>query len=405
MTNKELWLWITASFGPANKRKWEVMLGYESIESFYSDFLRGNIKALTDDEKSRMKSVTEHKIKQIVYYCNAKGINIYCYDDDEFPQRFKDIFNPPSVLFVLGDISDIDSSVIVSFCGARDLTEYSEKFEKSVVGDLVKSGVLIASGIQVGADMTASFEAYNRGAKNYAVLGCGLEYEYPKGSRDLVNKIAKNGAVISEYFPNHKPRTKDFHFRNRLIAALGLGVVIVQASAKSGSLSIAEFALNQGKDIFVFSPGNVFDPCYEGNIRLLRDGALPVFSARDILNEYKNNYSHRLTFSKRFTDSISSSEINPFERARVKKNNKNGKLTSESKVVITEPDVDYSDLSESSKLIVESLKNKTLLIDEISEITGIDIMSLNLELTELEISGIVKALPGGRYSIKNGATP
>ena len=208
MTNKELWLWITASFGPANKRKWEVMLGYESIESFYSDFLRGNIKALTDDEKSRMMSVTEHKIKQIVYYCNAKGINIYCYDDDEFPQRLKDIFNPPSVLFVLGDISDIDSSVIVSFCGARDLTEYSEKFEKSVVGDLVKSGVLIASGIQVGADMTSSIEAYNRGAKSYAVLGCGLEYEYPKGSRDLVNKIAKNGAVISEYFPNHKPRTK-----------------------------------------------------------------------------------------------------------------------------------------------------------------------------------------------------
>ncbi len=399
MTNKELWLWITVSFGPANKRKWEVMSGFDSIESFYSAFLRGNIRSLTNDEKSRMKGVTEQKVKQIVYYCESKGINIYCYDDDEFPQRFKDIFNPPSVLFVLGDISGIDDSVIVSFCGARELTEYSLMFEKSVVADLVKSGVLIASGIQIGADMEASFEAINRGAKSYAVLGCGHEYEYPKGSRDLVRKIAKNGAVISEYFPNHKPRTKDFHFRNRLLAALGLGVVIVQASAKSGSLSIAEFALNQGKDIFAFSPNNVFDPCYEGNIRLLRDGALPVFSAQDILNEYKNNYSHRLTFSKRFTDSFALDKRNPFEKARSKKTKDINNNSSDEKVLISEPAADFSDLNESGKQIVELLKNKTLLVDEISEATGIDVMSLNLELTELEISGVVKALPGGRYSL------
>ena len=399
MTNKEIWLWITASFGPANKRKWEVMSGYESIESFYSDFLRGNVRSLTNDEKSRMKSVTEQKVKQIVYYCETKGINIYCYDDDEFPQRFKDIFNPPSVLFVLGDITGIDDSVIVSFCGARELTEYSEKFEKSVVADLVKSGVLVASGIQIGADMEASLEAGNRGAKSYAVLGCGFEYEYPKGSRDLVKKIAKNGAVISEYFPNHKPRTKDFHFRNRLLAALGLGVVIVQASAKSGSLSIAEFALNQGKDIFAFSPNNVFDPCYEGNIRLLRDGALPVFGAKDILNEYKNNYSHRLTFSKRFTDSFTLDKRNPFERARGKKNKEIKNTSFDEKALSCEPTAEFSDLSESGKQIVESLKNKTLLMDEISEITGIDVMSLNLELTELEILGVIKALPGGRYSL------
>ncbi len=399
MTNKELWLWITASFGPANKRKWEVMSGFDSIESFYSAFLRGNIRSLTNDEKSRMKGVTEQKVKQIVYYCETKGINIYCYDDDEFPQRFKDIFNPPSVLFVLGDISGIDDSVIVSFCGARELTEYSLMFEKSVVSDLVKSGVLIASGIQIGADMEASFEAINRGAKSYAVLGYGHEYEYPKGSRDIVKKIAKNGAVISEYFPNHKPRTKDFHFRNRLLAALGLGVVIVQASAKSGSLSIAEFALNQGKDIFAFSPNNVFDPCYEGNIRLLRDGALPVFSAQDILNEYKNNYSHRLTFSKRFTDSFTLDKRNPFEKARSKKTKDINNNSSDEKVLISEPAADFSDLNESGKQIVELLKNKTLLVDEISEATGIDVMSLNLELTELEISGVVKALPGGRYSL------
>lgn len=400
MTNKELWLWITASFGPANKRKWEVMSGFESIEAFYSAFVRGNVRSLSADEQSRMMSVTEEKVKQIAYYCAAKGINIYCYDDDEFPQRFKDIFNPPSVLFVLGDITGIDDSVIVSMCGARDLTEYSITFEKNVASDLVKSGVLIASGIQIGADMEASIESVNRGAKSFAVLGCGHEYEYPKGSRNLVKNIAENGAVISEYFPNHKPRTKDFHFRNRLLAAIGLGVVIVQASAKSGSLSIAEFALNQGKDIFVFSPNNVFDPCYEGNIRLLRDGALPVFGAKDILNEYKNNYSHRLTFSKRFTDSFELDKRNPFERARSnkKKDNRNNK-SSDEKAFSVEPTVDFSDISESGKQIVESLKSKTLLADEISDITGIDIMSLNLELTELEILGVVKALPGGRYSL------
>ena len=125
-----------------------------------------------------------------------------------------------------------------------------------------------------------------------------------------------------------------------------------------------------------------------------------MFGAKDILNEYKNNYSHRLTFSKRFTDSFELDKRNPFERARSnkKKDNRNNK-SSDEKAFSVEPTVDFSDISESGKQIVESLKSKTLLADEISDITGIDIMSLNLELTELEILGVVKALPGGRYSL------
>ncbi|MCD7773941.1 MAG: DNA-protecting protein DprA [Ruminococcus sp.] len=403
MTNKELWLWITASYGPANKRKWEVMSGYSSIEEFYSDFVRGNIITLTSEEKARMKGVTEQKVRQIAHYCEVKGINIYCYDDDDFPQRFRDLFNPPSVLFVLGDIKGIDESVIVSFCGSREISEYSQSFEKSVVADLARAGVLIASGIQVGADMEASVEAVNRNAKSYAILGCGLEYEYPKGSGELVRKIAKNGAVISEYFPNHKPRRKDFHYRNRLLAAIGLGVVVVQASAKSGSLSIAEFALTEGKDIFAFSPSDVFSENYRGNIMLLRDGALPVFDANDILNEYKNNYSHKLTFSKSFTDSYSMDKRKPFERGRGRnkaaKNTNDKNIDQTAKQEVEEKEIDLSGLSDYGKQIVDALKNKTLLVDEISEVTKIDLMTLNLELTELEISGVVKALPGGRYSL------
>lgn len=398
MTDRELWIWITAAFGPSNTRKWEVMTGFSEISEFYTAFMRGNVKGLSKEESDRMRSITRDKISDIMNYCSSKGINIYCYDDEEFPKRLRDIYNPPSVLFCYGRLQGIDSEVLLSVAGARELTEYSLKAEKEIVSDLVKSGVVIVSGIQVGADREASMEAINRRAKTYAVLGCGLEYEYPKGSKELYRKISENGAVITEYFPNHKPRTRDFHYRNRLISALSLGTFIIQATPKSGSLSIAEFALHQGKDIFTLSPHDIFEDTYKGNIMLLRDGAIPVFEAQDILNEYKNNYSHRLTFSKRFTDEYSLSKKKPFEKDRTKvKAAPSANSLRENKE--NEPKHEFSDLGETAVKIINLIKSGTDSVDDIANSLGEDVSAVTLELTELEIMGAVISLPGRRYKL------
>lgn len=398
MTNKELWVWLTAAFGPANRRKWEVLSGFSDIGEFYSDFMRGNIKGLTKDESERMHGLTDDRIKNIMYYCRSKGINIYCYDDKEFPQRLRDIFNPPSVLFCYGELSDIDSELLLSVAGARELSEYSLKAEKEITSDLVRSGVVILSGMQVGADREATVEAINRGAKTYVVLGYGLEYDYKNSSKEYYKKISQNGAVITEYFPNHKPRTKDFHYRNRLISGLSLGTFVIQASLKSGSLSIAEFALNQGKDIFTLPPHSIFDEAYKGNVMLLRDGAIPVFSAQDILNEYKNNFSHRLTFSKRFTDEYSLSTKKPFERKKTRNANTSS-YENKQKETVSDNKFDISDLSENARAVVELIKSGKDSVDEISIALDKDISSVTLELTELEIIGAVKSLPGRRYKL------
>lgn len=398
MNSKQLWIWLTVCFGPANKRKWEVLSGYESIDEFYRSFMRGNVLNLTADEKKRMKNTDADKIIQIENYCNAKGINIYCYDDDEFPQRLREIFNPPSILFVKGDILSLDSEVLVTVAGARELSDYSRSVEENIVHGLCDAGIQIVSGVQIGADQEASLAAIEHGAKSYAVLGFGMEYEYPKGSTELLDKIAQNGAVISEYFPNHKPRTKDFHFRNRILAALSLGVLIVQASASSGSLSIAEFALNQGKDIFVIPPHDINDNAYKGNIRLFRDGAIPVFSELDILNEYKNNYSHRLNFSASYER-----EFEPPATTKIsnkKQTNKANKTDPDSVVkTVKETQTDLSGVSDVGIKILDVLKSGVSTADELADKLSVDVLDLALELTELEISGIIKALPGRRYSL------
>lgn len=419
--NLKYWIWLTIAFGPANPRKWEVLEGYNSIVDFYDDVAADRFpQGLFQKEINSIKSASMITAEQTIAYCEQKGINIYCYEDEDFPQMLREISNPPSVLFTLGDLSFINERVIIAVVGARDASAYSLNAEKVLLSSMLKKGIRFASGFAVGVDSMANEISLEANEKSAAVLACGLEYDYPEGTTSLKLSVGNCGAVISEYFPNHKPRSKDFVARNRLLAGLSMGVFVVEASERSGALSSASMALNQGKDIFTIVPHDIFDKRYFGQRNLLKDGAIPVFSCDDISNEYISNFSHRLNFipnnselvsiERKFNnysgngssgriskqDSKASKPIREIdsELNQIEKEMNDGKTLS-----ITATYVDTSDLSEIQKRIYDELSGGVMHVDQLCEKLSLDISIIFTELTELELLGIVKSFSGKRYML------
>ena len=419
--NLKYWIWLTIAFGPANPRKWEALEGYNSIVDFYNDVTENRFpKGLFPSEINSIKSASIITARQTIAYCEQKGINIYCYEDEDYPQMLREISNPPSVLFTLGDLSFINERVIIAVVGARDASAYSLNAEKVLLSSMLKKGIRFASGFAVGVDSMANEVSLEANEKSAAVLACGLEYDYPEGTTSLKLSVGNCGAVISEYFPNHKPRSKDFVARNRLLAGLSMGVFVVEASERSGALSSASMALNQGKDIFTIVPHDIFDKRYFGQRNLLKDGAIPVFSCDDVSNEYINNFSHRLNFipnnlelvsiERKFnthsgngnSSRISKEEIKaskPVREIDSELNQLEKEMNDGKTLAITATYVDTSDLSEIQKRIYDELSGGAMHVDHLCEKLSLDISIIFTELTELELLGIVKSLSGKRYML------
>lgn len=403
-----MWLWLTKIFGEANPRKWEATTRFDTIEECYDAFTHGDFYGLEDYEIEKIKRYNPDKAKRIVEYCDKNDINIYCYESEGFPNRLKEIYNPPSVLYVksqLENLDFLDDNVSVAIVGARQITDYYAQVTEMITKQLVEAGVVINSGFAVGVDTIAHQTALENSGKTVAVIGSGIDNDYPLGSMKLKEKIAENGAVISEFEPTKSARPMNFKARNRILSGLSLGVLVTQASKQSGALNTVANAVSQGRDIFCVPPCDVFDDRFEGVVELIRDGAIPVFDGRDVIYEYYENYSHKISTSKNLQDYTVKTEDSVIFAPKTKrkatsskpKKTKNG--VEEILNLQPEKEIDTSMLSQTQVKIVEAVKGKQLLADEISRETGLDVMELFGEITELEILGIIKSLPGNRYTL------
>jgi DNA processing protein len=211
------------------------------------------------------------------------GIEVLTLGDEGYPQLLREVPNPPSVLYVKGELLEADIKA-VSMVGTRRCTAYGRQIAASMAEDLARAGVTIVSGLALGIDGQAHRGALAGGGRTIAVLGSGVDQIYPSSHRDLARQIIENGAVISDYPPGTKPDARNFPPRNRIIAGLSRGVVVVEAPVRSGALITVDFAADYGRDVFCV-PGNVMSDCSAGNHAVIRDGARLVTSAADVLDD------------------------------------------------------------------------------------------------------------------------
>ena len=279
---------------------------------------------------------------------------IISYWDDAYPEILRSIHDPPALLYVRGTLSHNRALAIV---GSRRCSEAGQVTTRRFAADIARHNITIISGLARGIDAAAHEGALEADGETIAVLGCGIDRIYPAENRRLFHRIENQGAIISEYPPGTAPLPGHFPGRNRIISGLSHGVLIVEAAQGSGSLLTAEFALEQGRDVFAI-PGAISAQNSLGVNSLLKEGAHLTTEPRDVLNI-----------------------LHPGGRAR----------PSETDLARLES------LTEQEKSVVDQLSEGPLQIDDLVRKSRLTPMELSAILLQLELRGTVSQLPGMRY--------
>lgn len=222
-------------------------------------------------------------IPQIAAAFDKKGIKICIRDDADYPQLLTRIYSPPPILYYRGRLPS--DQMLIAIVGARKASAYGKSVATMLAGGLAASGIGVVSGAARGIDTAAHIGSLQNNGYTIAVLGCGVDVAYPAENAKMLSAIAEKGAVISEYAPGTKPLAGYFPARNRIISGLSRGVVVVEAAEKSGALITADYALEDGRDVFAV-PGSIFSDSSKGTHRLIKQGAKLVENTVDILEEY-----------------------------------------------------------------------------------------------------------------------
>jgi len=211
----------------------------------------------------------------------AKGIQVQTWSDEVYPQRLKEIEQLPPVLYLRGELLPEDSWA-VAIVGTRRVSPYGRQIAEEIASFLAANGITVVSGLARGVDAIAHNAALKAGGRTLAVLGSGVDRIYPPENRALAERIFEHGAVMSDYIPGTPPESSNFPPRNRIISGLSMAVVVVEAGETSGALITAEFATEQGREVFAV-PGSILAPQSKGTNKLIQNGAHPLLSANDIM--------------------------------------------------------------------------------------------------------------------------
>lgn len=223
-------------------------------------------------------------------WCQKNHCHMMCVDDESYPKLLNEIADPPLVLFVKGHV-DLLAKPQLAMVGSRNPSVSGKEHALQFAKHLAKSGLIITSGLALGIDTASHLGALQAHGKTIAVLGTGLATIYPASNCLLADSIVANGALVSEFSPLELPRAKNFPRRNRIISGLSLGVLVVEAALRSGSLITARFALEQARDVFAI-PGSIQSPLARGCHELIRQGAKLVENADDIIEELGSLFAY-----------------------------------------------------------------------------------------------------------------
>lgn len=229
---------------------------------------------------SSLEAADQIDVEAEIEQCRANDIGFLLDYHEQYPRLLKEIADPPSVLFQMGQLCAADS-IAVAIVGTRHATRYGRRQAERIAAELARAGVTIVSGLARGIDTHAHRGALTAGGRTIAVLGSGLLEIYPRENEELAVAVKDHGALLSEFPPRSLPMKGHFPRRNRLITGLTLGVIVVEAGQRSGALISARLATEQGRDVFAV-PGPVDSRTSRGCHELLRDGAILVESADDV---------------------------------------------------------------------------------------------------------------------------
>lgn len=415
----EYWLWL------AERKRLKTSDALRLLEQFQTP--EGVYCAPEQDygplvPQAALASLTDKALepaRAIVRTCREKKIHILTLQDAAYPARLKSIPDPPLVLYYQGRLPAFDETPAIAMVGTRRASVYGLVQAKRLGCQLSELGMLVISGGAAGVDTLSLKGALSSGFGAAAVFGCGVDVTYPASNRALFDDLRENGCVLSEYPPGTPPLRENFPRRNRLLSGLSMGVVVVEAPKKSGALITAQYALEQGRDVFTL-PANLGSETAAGNLALLKQGAILVTDGYDVLQEYTHLFPELLSASASAPQvELSQAELRQQAQAAERAERRVAQTAQKPaapQAEVKSPGNDtnpidkapqrayidlqehFSELSEDERAVAHAIAQGPVQIDIAAERAGLSAGRALAALTLLEVRGLAVQLPGKVYA-------
>jgi DNA processing protein len=367
-----IWLIVlrTPGLGPGGLRE-RLMAAHGDIHNVLKELQR-DARSLGDEARGWLERPDEARLAADLAWLAEPGHRLLCCTDADFPPLLDNIPQPPAALFVAGDASLLLHPQ-VAIVGARSASTAGLAHARAFARELGLAGFTVTSGMADGIDGAAHAGVLDAGLPTVAVTGTGPDRVYPRKHHALARRIASQGALVTEFPPGTAARADHFPRRNRIIAGLALGTLVIEAGLQSGSLITARLAGEQGREVFAL-PGSIHNPLARGCHRLIRDGARLVESASEVAEalapaavELGAELASRLSDGGGGTDAVSTAGVSGWRA-----------------------DAEYRGL-------LDALGYDSAALDELVTRTGQSAAALSSMLLMLELEGVIEALPGNRY--------
>lgn len=375
--------WIRLTKTGASARRLNLLLDHYGSPEALFDSDAGTVALTLGCRRSTAEKIldpTHQATDSELRLMERLGINVLTRGAPDYPSLLAQISDPPPALYCRGELRPEDSNS-VALVGSRRCGDYGKRMAEQLGRALAAAGVTVISGLARGIDTAAHRGALAEG-RTIACTGCGADVIYPSENGDLIDRIIRSGAVVTEYPPGAKPDSWHFPARNRIISGLSLGVVVVEAPARSGALITTDFAAEQGREVFAV-PGRIDDGRSEGANRLIQDGAKLVQSVADILEELR-------PCAEQLSLRLELEAVAP----RVPRSSSKRPKTPEE----PSPKPNSVELTEIESTLLELLGEDPVAIDDLILEAGLPAQKVTSTLLMLELKGLSRRLAGNLYS-------
>lgn len=361
MSQKKFWVALNAVQGIGSVRLQKLAASFPDLSSAWyatrSELLAGGLpERVCDGFIATRKQIDPDEILESVY---QKGIEVITLDDELYPKRLREINNPPPVIYLKGEYIPTDEWAI-AIVGTRKASSYGKQITQELAQFLANHDITVVSGMARGVDAVAHEAALNAKGRTIAVLGCGVDIIYPPEHRALAARITEQGVMMSDYYPGTPPESVNFPPRNRIISGLCLATIVIEAGQKSGALITAEYAAEQGRDVYAL-PGPIYAQQSKGTNQLIAAGAIPLL-----------NYDQILDHLNIRQDAI-------YEKPRA-----------------LHPE------NEGEESILKVLEQDACTIDEIMQKTNLPVHEISAMVSMMELKGFITQIEGAKYRISHG---